>query len=151
VSLHVELLEESFDLVIGRGDDLVSAFYRRVLANPNLAPLFGGVAMDLQKLKFLSTLLALRNAWRRLTDLEPELEALGARHAAYGVEADQYPILCAALLEAMEEIAGSAWKPEYGESWRAAYAVVQESMLRGAASATVGGRAADSGGAIDAG
>jgi hemoglobin-like flavoprotein len=133
VSLNVALLEESFDLLIGRGDDLVGAFYRRVLADPSLGPLFSGVAMDLQKLKFLSTLLALRGAWRRLDELGPELEALGARHAAYGVEAIHYPTLCVALIEAMQEVAGSAWTQEYAESWRAAYALVQESMLRGAA------------------
>jgi hemoglobin-like flavoprotein len=137
--LRVDLLEESFDLVVLRGDDLVSGFYRRVLANPALAPLFAGVAMDMQSLKFLSTLVALRNAWRHLEMIEPELEAMGARHIAYGVEPEHYPLLCAALLDALAEVAGTAWKPEYAASWREAYAFVQAAMVRGATATLIAG------------
>jgi predicted ATPase len=39
-----------------------------------------------------------------------------------------------ALIGAMVEIGGQQWKPAYTPCWREAYAVVQNMMLRGAAS-----------------
>lgn len=134
--IDADLLEESFDLVVLRGDDLAAGFYRRLFASaPSLLPLFSGVAMDRQQHKFLSTLVILRRSWRDMGEVLSELEWLGGDHLRYGVLPDHYPLLGDALIETMIEIGGSRWKPEYTISWRAAYAVVAEAMLRGAASA----------------
>ncbi len=134
MTLRVDLLEESFDLVVIRGDDLTEEFYRRVFARaPELEDLFANVSMSLQKLKFVSTLVVLRQSLRDIEAVMPELEALGARHAGYGALPEHYPIIQAALLEAMAAVGGHRWTPAYTAAWAELYALVQEAMLRGAA------------------
>ena len=137
---RVDLLEESFDLVIARGDDLTEEFYRGVFeAAPQLRALFAGVSMGLQKLKFVSTLVVLRMALRDLAAVLPELEALGSRHVRYGVLPEHYPIIEAALLSAMEAVGGPRWTPAYSAAWAELCAVVGEVMLRGAAASVPAG------------
>lgn len=142
--LRADLLEESFDLVVLRGDDLVAGFYRCLFASaPSLRRLFEDVAMGRQQLKFLSTLVTLRRSWRDLDALAPELERLGARHVRYGVLPEHYPLLGSALIDALTEVGGTHWKPEYTRSWQAAYEVVAGAMLRGAAGIPAGYPAAE--------
>jgi hemoglobin-like flavoprotein len=43
-----------------------------------------------------------------------------------------YPIIRAALLDAMAAVGGDRWPPAYA-AWAEAFAFVQEAMLRGAA------------------
>jgi hemoglobin-like flavoprotein len=136
VTLPIDLLEESFDLVVARGDDLTTEFYRRVFARgPQLQELFRHVPMSLQKIKFIGTLVVLRQSLRQLEAVVPELEALGARHVAYGALPEHYPLVAQALVEAMAAVGGERWTPAYTAAWTEAYALVQEVMLRGAAAA----------------
>ena len=144
MTLRVDLLEESFDLVIARGDDLIEEFYRGVFARaPQLRDLFVSVSMSLQKLKFLSTLVVLRMSLHDIEAAMPALEALGARHVGYGALPEHYPIFWAALLDAMEAVGGQRWTNAYSAAWAEFYALVEEAMLRGAA-ATASGTAVES-------
>lgn len=133
MALHVELLEESFDLVAPHGDELMDRFYERVFTRaPEAQALFASADMPTQKRALLSTLIVLRNSLRKLDTVVPTLEALGARHAGYGVRPEHYPIVGEALLSTMAEVGGAQWRPEYTSAWAGAYGVVQETMLRGA-------------------
>jgi hemoglobin-like flavoprotein len=135
----LDLLEESFELVLMRGDDLTEAFYRGVFARaPQLRDLFADVSMGLQKLKFISMLVVLRMSLRDIEAVMPELQALGARHVNYGALPEHYPIIRAALLDAMEEVGGQRWTPAYSAAWAELYALVDEAMLRGAAATPAG-------------
>ena len=135
VALHVELLEQSFDLVAPRGEELVDRFYRHVLERaPAVAPLFAQTDLGTQKKMLLATLVLLRKSLRQLEALVPALEALGARHVAYGVRPEHYPLVGTALLQSRAEIGAAGWRDEYTAAWAAAYSVVQETMLRGAQS-----------------
>ena len=136
---RVDLLEESFDLVIVRGDDLIEEFYRGVFARaPQLRDLFVRVSMSLQKLKFLSTLDVLRMSLHDIEAAMPALEALGARHVGYGALPEHYPLIRAALLDAMEAVGGQRWTPAYSAAWAELIALVEEAMLRGAAATAAG-------------
>src|SRR5215468_10135289 len=116
--LQVTVLEESFDLVAPRGEELVDRFYDRLfLAAPELRPLFAATDMVRQRQMLLGALVLLRKSLRNLAGIVPALQALGARHATYGVLPEHYPMVGAALLETMAEIGGSAWRPEYTEAW----------------------------------
>jgi hemoglobin-like flavoprotein len=59
------------------------------------------------------------------------LADLGARQARYGVCADHYPVVGAAVLETMAEVAGAAWKPEFIIGWARAYQMVAPIMIDG--------------------
>jgi methyl-accepting chemotaxis protein len=134
--LQVAILEESFDLVAPRGEELIERFYERLFdIAPEVRPLFAGTDMPRQRQMLLGALVLLRKSLRNLGAIVPALQAMGARHAGYGARPEHYPIVGAALLSSLAEIGGSAWTAEYNQAWADAYQVVQDTMLSGAAQA----------------
>jgi hemoglobin-like flavoprotein len=134
--LDLESLETSFDLVAPRADELMDTFYARLFAAaPAVKPLFAGTDLRRQKAMLLGTLVLLRKSLRDLDAIVPKLRELGARHVAYGAEPGHYAVVGQVLIGSMAEIAGDAWRPQYGEAWAAAFDVVAGAMLEGAASA----------------
>jgi hemoglobin-like flavoprotein len=136
MTLDLEALETSFDLVAPRGDELMDIFYTRLFAAaPAVKPLFAGSDLRRQKTMLLGTLVLLRKSLRNLDAIVPKLRELGARHVAYGAQPAHYPVVGEALIAAMADVAGEAWRPEYERAWAAAFDVVAGAMLDGAASA----------------
>jgi hemoglobin-like flavoprotein len=134
--LDLDALETSFDLIAPRGDQLMDTFYARLFtAAPAVRPLFAGTDLRRQKAMLLGTLVLLRKSLRNLDAVVPKLRDLGARHVAYGAVPEHYPVVGQVLIDAMAEIAGDAWQPEYGRAWAAAFDLVAGAMLDGAASA----------------
>lgn len=132
--IDVELLEESFDLVAPKGDELMTKFYDNLFETaPAVKPLFADVDMERQRQALLNMLLVLRESLRDLDDIVPDLQDLGSRHVGYGAQAEHYPVVGEVLIRSMAEIAGDAWKPEYTAAWQEAYGVVRDVMLQGAA------------------
>lgn len=137
MSLEVQALETSFDLVAPRGDDLMDVFYARLFAAaPAVKPLFAASDLRRQKAMLLAALVLLRKSLRDLDTVVPKLRQLGARHVAYGARPEHYPVVGQALIAAMAEIAGPAWTPEYELAWSEAYGVVAAAMIQGAQEAT---------------
>ena len=133
MSLDIESLETSFDLVAPRGDELMDEFYSRLFAAaPAVRPLFPD---DLRKQKtmLLGALVLLRKSLRDLDAIAPKLRQLGARHVAYGTLPEHYPIVGATLIGALAAVAGDAWTPAFERAWSDAYDVVATVMLEGAA------------------
>jgi chemotaxis signal transduction protein/hemoglobin-like flavoprotein len=131
--LQLDVLEQSFDLLAPRGEELVKRFYEILFERaPAAAPLFKKTNMKRQRAMLLGALVLLRNSLRDLHTLVPKLEELGARHAGYGALPDHYPVVGDALLAAMAELAGAAWTPEIGVAWTEAYELVSGVMLGGA-------------------
>lgn len=134
MAVDVETLEESFDLVAPKGDELMRNFYDNLFeAAPSVRPLFADVDMERQRQALLNMLLVLRESLRDLDDIVPDLEELGARHVDYRAKPEHYPVVGEVLIGTMADIAGDAWKPEYTSAWQEAYQVVQDVMLSGAA------------------
>ena len=134
--MDLDALETSFDLVAPRGDELMEIFYARLFAAaPAVRPLFAGSDMARQRAMLLSALVLLRNSLRDLDAVAPTLKKLGARHVAYGAQAEHYPVVGAVLIASMAEIAGPEWQPEYEDAWAEAYSIVAGAMLDGAAAA----------------
>lgn len=135
MSLDLEALETSFDLVAPRGDELMDEFYSRLFAAaPAVRPLFP-TDMKRQKTMLLGALVLLRKSLRDLDGIVPKLRDLGARHVAYGARPEHYPVVGATLIGSMAALAGPAWRPEYEQAWSAAFEVVATVMLEGAAAA----------------
>jgi hemoglobin-like flavoprotein len=134
MTLDVDALETSFDLIAPRGEELMDTFYARLFAAaPAVVPLFAGADMSRQKSKLLATLVLLRKSLRDLDSLVPKLRELGARHGRYGAQAEHYPVVGAVLIAAMADVAGDAWRPDYERAWSDAFDVVAGAMLEGAA------------------
>ena len=132
MSIDIDILETSFDLIAPRGDELMDEFYTRLFAAaPAVRPLFPD-DMRKQKAMLLSALVLVRKSLRDLDRLVPTLRSLGARHVAYGARAEHYPLVGSVLLESMAAVAGDAWTSEIEEAWGAAYAVIAGVMIEGA-------------------
>ena len=135
MSLDLEALETSFDLVAPRGEELMDEFYARLFAAaPGVRTLFPR-DMETQKAMLLSALVLLRKSLRDLDAIVPTLRTLGARHVAYGAKLEHYPVVGSVLIESMAAIAGQAWTPEYEQAWGEAFEIVAGTMLQGAAEA----------------
>ena len=136
MALDVNRLETSFDLLAPRGEELVELFYSNLFeAAPDVEPLFANTDMKRQRAMLLAALVLLRNSLRDLDALVPKLQALGARHVAYGATPEMYPLVGQVLLASMAELAGDAWNAEIADAWLDAYGVVASTMLDGAEAA----------------
>jgi hemoglobin-like flavoprotein len=114
----------------------METFYARLFAEaPAVRPLFAGTDMARQKQMLLAALVLVRNSLRDLESVLPALRKLGARHVAYGAQAAHYPVVGSALIWAMAEVAGEAWEKRFEDAWSAAFGVLAEAMLSGAAEA----------------
>jgi hemoglobin-like flavoprotein len=132
MSPPIAILEESFDVVATRGEELIERFYERLFDSaPEVRPLLAETDMPRQRQMLLGALVLLRKSLRNLASIVPALQALGARHATNGVRPEHYPIVGTALLSSLAKIGGSAWRCEYTRAWADAYFVVQETMLSG--------------------
>ena len=135
MSLDLEALETSFDLVVPRGDKLMDEVYGRLFAAaPSVRPLFPE-DVRAQKTMLLGALVLLRKSLRNLDAIVPKLHELGARHVAYGARPEHYPVVGEALIASMAAVAGDAWEPRFGTSWSKAFEMVAGAMLAGAAEA----------------
>ena len=132
MSLDLEALETSFDLIAERGDELMDTFYSRLFAAaPAVRPLFPQ-DMKQQKTMLLAALVLLRKSLRDLDAVVPTLRKLGARHVAYGARPEHYPLVGATLIASMAATARESWRPEYEAAWNAAFEVVASTMIAGA-------------------
>ena len=74
MSLDLEALETSFDLIAQRGDELMDVFYARLfMTAPVVKPLFAGTDMSRQKSMLLGALVLLRKSLRDLGAVVPKL------------------------------------------------------------------------------
>jgi hemoglobin-like flavoprotein len=136
MTLNLNALEESFDLIAPRGDELMDVFYTRLFARaPSVKPLFAHTDLRRQKAMLLRALVLLRSSLRDLDAIVPALRSLGARHVAYGARPEHYPVVGEVLIASMAEVAGAAWRPEYERAWAAAFAIVAGVMCDGATNA----------------
>jgi len=133
LTLDLDALETSFDLVAPHGDELMDVFYARLFATAQaVRPLFPD-DMRRQKSMLLGALVLLRKSLRDLEAIVPKLRELGARHVAYGAQPEHYPVVGAVLIASLAEVAGDAWGPRFEQAWTIAYGIVAAAMLEGAA------------------
>src|SRR5262249_45877988 len=132
MSLDLNALEASFDLVAPHGNELMDEFYARLFAAaPAVRPLFPD-DMTRQKTMLLGALVLLRKSLRDLDAIVPKLRELGARHVAYGARPEHYPLVGETLIASLAAVAGDAWTADYERAWTAAYELVASVMLDGA-------------------
>jgi hemoglobin-like flavoprotein len=130
--LTPHIIRRTFALIEPRSEVMALIFYQRLFAlEPSLRPHFS-TDIDEQGEKLMQMLSVSVALLDRPCALVPSLEALGSRHASYGVEDRHYDIVGRALLGALEECLGSAFTHEVMAAWAAFYAVVANAMKRGA-------------------
>lgn len=133
MSLNVELLEQSFELVKPRSDEFVASFYNNLFTDyPASKPLFEHSNMTKQQQMLKGALVMVIENLRQPEVLSKALKGLGARHVKYGALPEHYPLVGNSLLKTLSEYAGNAWTPELKQAWVDAYGAITELMLDGA-------------------
>jgi hemoglobin-like flavoprotein len=126
---QVKLVQDSFAKVAPIADQAAAMFYGRLFdIAPPVRPLFPKDMAEQQR-KLMATLAVVVNGLANLETILPAASALAKRHVSYGVTADDYPIVGAALLWTLERGLGSAWNAQLAEAWTAAYTTLADFMI----------------------
>ncbi|MFO7178069.1 MAG: globin domain-containing protein [Pseudomonadota bacterium] len=129
MSLNVELLRNSFAMVVEREPQLTRRFYDILFTRyPQVRPLFGRNQRQEQERMLTEMLVKIMDHLEDEPWLAQQLGALGARHRDYGVTAEMYDFVGASLLEALREVAGNDWTPACEAAWSEAYGAIARLM-----------------------
>jgi hemoglobin-like flavoprotein len=122
------LVQTSFAKVVPIADVAATLFYEDLFQrDPGLRALFKrDMTEQRQKLMaMLGTAVANLGNWGKIA---PAVQALGQRHAAYGVKPADYDTVGKALIATLEKGLGDAFTPEVRDAWLACYSVVAAEM-----------------------
>jgi len=132
-STDIALVRASFARVATIQAAAADLFYDRLFViAPRLRGLFPADLRQ-QKSKLMQMIAAAVAGLDDLDKLVPAVQALGARHAGYGVVAADYTVVGEALLWTLEQGLGEAFKPEVRSAWAKVYEVIATTMQAGAA------------------
>lgn len=134
---QIALLRASFDKVRPISEAAATLFYGRLFEiAPEVRPLFKGDISE-QGRKLMATLAVVVNGIDDLPRLLPAVQALGARHAGYGVTAEHFAPVGAALIWTLEQGLGDAFTADVRDAWLEAYGVLSAVMIEAASHAAV--------------
>jgi hemoglobin-like flavoprotein len=131
---QVKAIQDSFKLVAPISEQAADG--RLFEIAPNVKPLFRG-DMTEQGRKLIATLGVVVNSLDKLEAILPAASTLAKRHVDYGVTAQDYTAVGAALSWTLEQGLGKAWTLELAQAWGAAYALLSDYMIGEAYSRSV--------------
>ena len=130
---QVTLVQESWEQVVPIADTAAQLFYQRLFElDPSLRRLFTQTDMSEQRKKLMQMITVAVRGLSRLDELVPAVEALGNRHAGYGVTDAHYGTVATALLWTLEQGLGEGFTPEVREAWIETYTILATVMQNGA-------------------
>lgn len=133
MSLDVEALRSSFQLVVDRSPAVVHRFYEILFQRyPQVRPLFSHKPGPAQEKMLTDALVAVMEHLEDAPWLQTTLHGLGAKHVTYQVTEEMYPWVGECLVATLAEIAGSDWSPRVERAWLDAFGAISGLMVAGA-------------------
>ena len=133
---QVQLVKTSFASVLPIAERAGMMFYDRLFElDPTLRPMFKG-EMSEQNRALMRMIASAVNGLDRLETIVPTVQALGVRHAGYGVVDAHYQTVGEALLWTLQQGLGDGFTPEVAEAWTTAYDLLAGTMQSAAREAT---------------
>jgi hemoglobin-like flavoprotein len=130
---QVGLIRASWAAVEPIADTAATLFYGRLFElDPALKRLFRRTDMARQRVVLMGTLAVVVKSLDRLEQVLPAVQALGRRHAGYGVREEHYATVGEALLWTLERGLGDAFTSDVREAWTAAYTTLASVMIEAA-------------------
>jgi hemoglobin-like flavoprotein len=128
-----QLIELNLAVVTQAAPDVIARFYAKLFErHPELQRLFGRRSQREQEKMVTEAILAVVGHMEDPTWLRGVLRPLGAKHVAYGVTEDMYPLVAAALVDTLRDVSGLHWSPEVEAAWGGALGAVAGEMIAGA-------------------
>ena len=129
---QIKLVQTSFAQVAPIAATAADLFYGRLFeVAPHVRAMFPDDLSE-QKKKLMAMLGTAVAGLSRLETLMPAVQALGRRHAGYGVKAQHYASVGSALLWTLEKGLGEAFTPEVKDAWATTYIVLSTTMMNAA-------------------
>ena len=129
---QVALVQETWNLAAQLGERAAELLYERLFTlDPTLRRLFEG-DMKAQGRKLLSMMGFAVGSLSRFDSIVPAVQALGRRHAGYGVEKRHYAVVEEALMWTLGQGLGAKFTPEVEKAWRTAYGALASTMQHAA-------------------
>jgi hemoglobin-like flavoprotein len=132
----ISLIRDSWAAVEPIADTAAGLFYGRLFElDPTLQRLFRRTDMAAQRKVLMQTLTVVVKSLDRLDQIVPAVQALGRRHAGYGVREEHYATVGTALLWTLEQGLGEAFTPPVHDAWAGAYGTLASVMIEAAKTA----------------
>lgn len=127
------LVQASFAKVASRADAVGARFYQRLFdIEPDLRPLFrGNISNQARRLTAMVEFFV--RELDRIETLLPAAQALGLRHAQYGVRQNHYDSFGAAWMWTLAQELRADFTPEVKDAWLAVYTLLANAMKESAA------------------
>ena len=133
---QIDLIRASWTKVEPIADTAAQLFYGRLFElDPRTKVLFRRTDMEAQRRNLTQTLTVVVKSLDKLDSIVPAVQALGRRHAGYGVRAEDYDTVGAALLWTFEQGLGPDFDDATREAWAAAYGLLASVMIDAASEA----------------
>jgi hemoglobin-like flavoprotein len=125
-----DIIRSTWSQVAPIAEPAARIFYDRLFKlDPTLEPMFAFTDMEAQRRNLMQTLAVVVKGIDHLDTLIPAVEALGRRHAGYGVQPGHYATVGQALLDTLEVGLGDAFTAEARAAWTEAYELLAGVML----------------------
>ena len=132
---QIEMVQSSWKKVIPIREQAAELFYGRLFElDPKLKSLFSG-DMKEQGRKLTTMIATAVNGLNDLESIVPAVQDLGKRHVDYGVSAEDYDTVGAALIWTLAQGLGDEFNSELESAWVTTYGLLAATMK--AAASTV--------------
>ncbi|HEY8593431.1 MAG TPA: globin family protein [Sphingomicrobium sp.] len=126
---QIELVQDSFALVVPNREQAATLFYARLFElAPETRSMFKGDLSD-QGTKLMQVLAVVVRNLTNLASLLPSIDDLARRHNGYGVKDQHYPVVGRALIDTLALALGKSFTGETREAWETAYGILSNRMI----------------------
>ena len=126
-----DLVQGTWEKVVPIADTAAELFYGKLFElDPSVKPLFAESDMKEQGKKLMQMIGVAVRGLDSLGELVPAVAALGKRHNTYGVKAEHYDTVGAALLDTLDKGLGDEFTPEVREAWTITYTTLASVMIQ---------------------
>ncbi|MEM8868491.1 MAG: globin family protein [Verrucomicrobiota bacterium] len=130
---EIKLVQDSWEKCVPIADQAASLFYGKLFElDPSLKPLFTSDIVEQGK-KLMTMITTAVRGLTKLDQIVPAVQAMGKRHAGYGVKDQHYDTVAAALLWTLGQGLGDEFTPEVEAAWVKTYTLLATTMKDAAA------------------
>lgn len=127
------MVQLSFGQIAISQEAVAETFYTRLFeVAPAVRLLFKGDINE-QGIKLMQMVATAVASLDRLDEVVPAIHDLGRRHAAYGVQPEQYDTVGEVLLWTLESVLQDDFTPDVKAAWTEVYTVLASTAIAGAA------------------
>ena len=123
------IVKSTWAMVVPIADQAAAIFYAKLFEmDPSVKPMFANSDMSEQGKKLMQMIGVAVSGLDNLDRLIGAVQDLGKRHVGYGVKAEHYDTVGAALLDTLAAGLGDEFTPDAKEAWTVTYTTLATVM-----------------------